>query len=228
MKTKLITLAAAAALTLGWSQVGHAQVTGTTSSGATATATSGGLNLPPGSVLTTGGAAPAGTIPATQYVHTTVGGTTWTLGGTTGGNSVTSYDACLKNAQLTVLFAAVAVPLEISHCWELRDMDAMAKFPPGSIQYEHGCRDSSWLNTDWVSGTMACTANKAKLAKSNPSDPRAMQVQAVPVVSTQMSPSVPAGPPPTVVPVKQMSEATPVVDYSRPCRSRTDEQCTSR
>ena len=222
---KSIIFAAVAALTVGLSQVGHAQ-TAATNSGATSTAGAGAI---------AGGGVGIGTLvlPGTNVAAPNVGGvqTVWTMGQTTGGNSVTSYDACLKNAQLTVLFAAVAVPLEISHCWELRDMDAMAKFPPGSIQYEHGCRDSSWLNTDWVSGTMACTANKAKLAKSQPNDPRARSVVAVPVVSTNMGNPVPNGPSPTVVPVAATNQSmASSVDYSRLCNPRAGivEQCTQR
>ena len=185
-------------------------------------------------IVMPGGIVSTGTVPNTpnpQYVHTTVGGTTWTLGQTTGGNSVTSYDACLKNAQLTVLFAAVSVPLEIQHCWELRDMDAMAKFPPGSIQYEHGCHDSAWLKTDWDSGTMACVANRAKLAKVSPNDPRSAPRQGVPVVSTNMSPTVPASPPPTMVPVaptnRQVSENVQLREYPL-CGGAIQDGCRYR
>lgn len=161
-------------------------------------------------------------------------GTVWTWGIAPAANAATSYDACLKNVGISAIAGAISIPLEISHCWELRDMEAMAKFPPGSVQYEHGCRDSSWLNTDWVSGIMACTANKAKLAKTKPADPRAQQVQAVPVVVPGMTVTgVNSSPPPTVVPVNkgtQMSEVTPAVDYSRPCNPRAGivEQCTQR
>lgn len=129
--------------------------------------------------------------------------TIWTLG-IAPSISSTSYDACLKNFSVSAIAGGINIPLEISHCWELRDMDAMAKFPPGSIQYEHGCRDSSWLATDWASGTIACSANKQKLAKTAPSDPRAQPMAATPVVFASMNqPAVPNAPPPTVVPVNK-------------------------
>lgn len=112
-------------------------------------------------------------------------------------------------------------------------MEAMAKFPPGSIQYEHGCRDSSWLNTDWVSGQMRCTANQAKLRKTSPNDPRVQAYVAVPVVQGGMvSSTVPSAPPPTVVPVsgtnKSVSQAPAAVDYSRKCNRALGitDQCT--
>jgi hypothetical protein len=200
----------------------HAQVTSSlgTNSSAGAMAVNGGTTVViPGVGPVTGGPSGGG-----------IGNATWVMGQTTGGNNVTSYDACLKNAQLTVLFAAVAIPLEISHCWELRDMEHMAKFPPGSLQYEHGCRDSSWLNTDWVSGTMACTANKAKLAKMNKDDPRAQQVRATPVVMPGMQMNS-TSPPPTVVPVSNTNQSisqAPAVDYSRKCNRALGilDQCT--
>jgi hypothetical protein len=218
-----IIVAAIAALTLGMASSAYAQTTtGTTSSGATATAIGGGTTV----VMPNGAGGAFGT--GAVAVPTGIGGAQWVMGQTTGGNNVTSYDACLKNAQLTVLFAAVAVPLEISHCWELRDMDAMAKFPPGSIQYEHGCRDSSWLNTDWETGTMKCTANQKKLAKSNPNDPRAQRFVATPVVAAGMNVAPMQSPPPTVVPVAPtMSEApAPTVYQARDlprCKGPNDQ-----
>lgn len=198
-----IIVAAIAALTLGMASSAYAQVNGSTNSGATATAIGGGTTV----VMPGPGSGLGGT--GALAVPTGIGGAQWVMGQTTGGNNVTSYDACLKNAQLTVLFAAVAVPLEISHCWELRDMDAMAKFPPGSIQYEHGCRDSSWLNTDWETGTMKCTANQKKLAKSNPGDPRAQRFVATPVVAAGMTNSM-QSPPPTVVPVAPTNQVSEI------------------
>lgn len=217
---KLLASAAIAALFLGWSQPGHSQ-TATTQSGATSGA---------GAQAIAGGSMGIGTLVVPGNTGG-VGGvqTLWTLGIAPPASAATSYDACLKNVGISAIAGALSIPLEISHCWELRDMEAMAKFPPGSVQYEHGCRDSSWLNTDWVSGTMACTSNKAKLAKTNPNDPRARPVAATPVVMPGMT--VTGGsPPPTVVPVNnstQMSEVAPI-NYSRRCNPRAGivEQCT--
>lgn len=136
----------------------------------------------------------------TIYNHQS--GTVWNMGQTTGGNAITSYDACLKYLNLTGLFVNVGVPLEISHCWALRDMDAMAKFPPGSLQYEHGCADSAWAKTDWDTGTMACTINKTRLRRNDPNDPRAATTRYVPVVQAGHGANTQAMMvPPTVVPV---------------------------
>lgn len=221
---KRITIAAVAALTLGWSQVSHAQ-TAATNSGASAGA---------GAQAIAGGNTGIGTLVVPG--NTGVGGNSgpfWTLGIAPAISSV-SYDACLKNFSVSAIAGGINIPLEISHCWALRDMDAMAKFPPGSIQYEHGCLDSNWLKTDWSSGTMACTENLAKLAKSNPNDPRLQRWNAarVPVVSTNMNPTgVPNALPPTVVPVnatnKSISQA-PAVDYSRKCNRALgiNDQCS--
>ena len=209
------------ALALCWSQPGHSQTSTTTAgsaSGSTANAMVGG-SMGIGTLV----------VPGTQ----TGGGvgTVWTWGIAPAANAATSYDACLKNVGISAIAGAISIPLEISHCWELRDMEAMAKFPPGSVQYEHGCRDSSWLNTDWVSGIMACTANKAKLAKTNKNDPRAQQVQAVPVVMPGMTVSgVNASPPPTVVPVNnstQMSEVTQPRTYPL-CSATVTDGCRYR
>ena len=106
----------------------------------------------------------------------------------------------------------------------------MAKFPPGSIQYEHGCRDSAWQQTDWDTGTMKCTANQAKLRKSNPSDPRVQPFVATPVVMPGMN-AVPASAPPTVVPVngtnRQVSEVVEPKTYPL-CSAAVTDGCRYR
>jgi hypothetical protein len=187
-------VALSALLAIGLSATAQAQTTITGQTGSSATA----IVVAPGAGNGTGnGGLPNGV----GYLNTNQTGTVWTLGIAPPATAATSYDACLKNIGISAIAGAISIPLEISHCWALRDMDAMAKFPPGSIQYEHGCRDSAWLNTDWVSGTLACTANKAKLAKQNPNDPRAAQVVAIPVVQAGHGKTVPNGVPPTVVPV---------------------------
>jgi len=223
---KLI-VAAIAALTLGMATSAMAQVTGTTASSAGAQAIAN-----PGSIGTINMPGAGNTAPNFGTLNTNASGTVWTLG-QTASIATTSYDACLKNFSVVGLFVGLGIPFEISHCWELRDMDAMAKYPPGSVQYEHGCRDSSWLNTDWVSGQMKCTANQAKLRKTNPNDSRVQPFVAVPVASTNMGGNNMQGPPPTVVPVSktnQLSEAPVVasVDYSRRCNPKAGivEQCT--
>lgn len=203
---KVTIFAAVAALALGFTSAGHAQVTSaTTSSGATGTAGAsangiGVVNLPGN-----GGGAAYGTL------NTYQSGVSWTLGIAPSMNA-TQYDACTKYFSLSAIAGGINVPLEIDMCWKMRQMDAMAKYPPGSNQYELGCADSGWLKMDWVTGTMACTENKAKLAKSNPNDQRATPTRGVPVVSTNTGGSIlPPPAPPTGAPVpasnRQVSEA---------------------
>lgn len=127
-------------------------------------------------------------------------GTLYNLG-TTGGNSVVNYDACLKNFSLTGWIANVNVPIEIQKCWLMRQSDTMAKFPPGTPQYEHNCKSSDWLDTDWRTGIMACTENKERLARKDPNDPRTRPL-AYNIPAIQYASAMPMAPvPPTVVPV---------------------------
>lgn len=162
----MIRIILAAALALGVIGAAQAQ-TGTLTS---ASGSSAGAVLQQQNIIPGGGGG------------SSVGGTVWTMGQTTGGNNVTSYDACLKYINATGLFVNIGIPLEIAHCWALRSMDAMAKFPPGSIQYEYGCQDSNWAKVDWDTGTVACTSNKARMRKENPADPRGQAMAYVPVV----------------------------------------------
>lgn len=202
---KGITIAALAALSLGWSQVSHAQ-TATTASQATGIAgagaiAGGGVGI---GTLNVGGAGGGGSQPGYANINTT--GTIWTLGGTPSMNT-TQYDACTKYISASAILGGVSVPLEIGVCWDMRIADSIAKYPPGSVQYNLLCNDSGVLRNDWDTGTMACTNNKAKLRKSSPNDPRGIATTAVPVVAVggygvgQNLQPVPNAPPPTVVPV---------------------------
>jgi hypothetical protein len=165
----------AAAMVLGlMSATANAQTTTQTSaSGASAGAVS-NINLIQPGVNTNGNG-------GVGYLNTNVSGVVWTLGNTPSMASQ-SYDACLKNLSIAGPGAGINIPLEIAVCWNLRMMDAMAKYPPGSNQYEMGCLDSNWQKVDWDTGTLACSANKTKLARTNPNDPRAMPVRGTPVV----------------------------------------------
>jgi hypothetical protein len=112
------------------------------------------------------------------YLQQNVSGVVWTLGNTPSMASQ-SYDACLKNLSVAGPGAGINIPLEIAVCWNLRMMDAMAKYPPGSNQYEMGCLDSNWLKTDWNTNTMRCTENIKKLPAN---DPRRVTHTGTPVV----------------------------------------------
>lgn len=203
---KAITIAALAALSLGWSHTGHAQIA-TTASQATGIAGAGAIA---GGGTSTGigtlnvGGNGGGSQPGYANINTT--GTVWTLGGTPSMNT-TQYDACTKYFSASAILAGISVPLEIDMCWKMRQADAIAKYPPGSVQYNLLCADSGILRNDWDTGQMACTANKAALRKSNPNDSRGIATTAVPVVAVggygvgQNLQPVPNAVPPTVVPV---------------------------
>lgn len=163
MKTALLSAALVAGLAFG----ANAQTTTSSMAGAGASATLNQINVVPGS----GGGGGVG------YLNTNQSGTLWVLGNSPS-MAAQSYDACLKNLSVSFI-GGVNIPLEIAVCWNLRMMDAMAKYPPGSNQYEMGCLDSNWLKTDWSTGTMKCTANIAKLP---PNDARRVAYQGIPVV----------------------------------------------
>lgn len=212
---KIHIAAAAAALLLGLSQASHAQ-TASTASGATAGA--GAFASAGGTTINTGGGNGGGFgTNGVGYLNTNASGTIWTLGGTPSVNT-TQYDACTKYVSGSAILAGVSIPLEIDMCWKMRQADAIAKYPPGSVQYNLLCADSDIQRNDWDTGQMACTANKAKLRKSNPNDPRGVAVAAVPVVAvggygvgSNLNP-VPNAPPPTVVPVPVAPVNTSMAD----------------
>lgn len=213
---KTIIFAAITALSLGLTSVGHAQVTSGSSSGAGAAAIAYGATniIVPGS----GPAAQA----AIQYSNLgTLANPQALVGQTTGGNAVTSYDACNGAYNYTLGPGSVSGTKEIKRCWSMREAEFMAKNPPGTWGYEHQCNNSDeFLNTDWSTGTIACTLNQAKLAKSKPNDPR---LQAKPVVVASVIQ-------PSAVPAERIAGPLPAVDYSRPCNPRAGivEQCTQR
>lgn len=213
---KTIIFAAITALSLGLTSVGHAQVTSGSSSGAGAAAIAYGATniIVPGS----GPAAQA----AIQYSNLgTLANPQALVGQTTGGNAVTSYDACNGAYNYTLGPGSVSGTKEIKRCWSMREGEYAAKFPPGTLQYEHQCNNSDeFLNTDWTSGLVACSLNKAKLAKTSPNDKR-LQTQAPMVVATSQ---------PSAVPAERVAGPLPAVDYSRPCNPRAGivEQCTQR
>lgn len=99
------------------------------------------------------------------------------VGQTTGGNSVSTVDACLKPYNYTLGPGAITGAEVIKLCWALRIQQAIATIPPGSPGYEALCTpdsatDNMFLEWDWRSGRMGCADNRAKLAKANASDPR--------------------------------------------------------
>lgn len=176
MKTLLL----AAAFALGIMTIGNVQAqttTQTSAAGASAGAISNLTLVQPGAGSGSGG--------GVGYLNTNQSGTLWVLGNSPS-MSAQSYDACLKNLSVSFI-GGVNIPLEIAVCWNLRMMDAMAKFPPGSNQYEFGCLDSNWQKVDWATGTMKCTANIAKLSKD---DPRRVAVQGIPVVQAGVGGSI--------------------------------------
>lgn len=219
---KIITLTAL--LTVGLAASAHAQTTTSSQAGAGAVATVNQVNVVPGS----GGGGGGGV----GYLNTNVTGTQWILGGTPSMNT-TQYDACTKYITGSAILGGLSIPLEIDMCWKMRQMDAMAKYPPGSVQYNLGCADSDWLKNDWETGTMACVANKAKLAKANPNDPRSVNTQAVPVVAVTgpgvPGRSVPNAPPPNGVNIPapnaqpSMSQVVPGPTTLPRCKGPTDQ-----
>lgn len=224
--------AAVAALLLGLSQASHAQ-TATTASGATAGA--GAQAIAGGTTINTGSANGGGFgANGVGYLNTTTSGTVWTLGGTPSVNT-TQYDACTKYISGSAILAGLSVPLEVDMCWKMRQADAIAKYPPGSVQYNLLCADSDIRRNDWDTGQMACTANKAALRKIKPNDPRGVDVTAIPVVAvggyavgSNLNP-VPNAPPATVVPVpvapvnQSMAEPLPGRENLPRCKGMNDQ-----
>lgn len=184
---KLISLAAL--MLLGsLSFAAQAQTTSQTSAaGASAGAVSNINLIQPGAGVTGNG--------GVGFLTTNNSGTQWILGGTPSMNT-TQYDACTKYITASAILGGVSIPLEIDTCWKMRQADAIAKYPPGSVQYNLLCADSGILQNDWDTGTMKCTANQVKLRKSNPNDPRTAAYQGVPVVAVS-GPGINAVPAPT-------------------------------
>lgn len=134
-------------------------ITGTALSGAAANATLQQINVIPGA----GGGAPNGTL------NTNVTGSTssWIFGGTPS-MGATSYDACTQYFSLSALVAGINIPIDKLVCWDIRVVNEVAKFPPGTLQYAVLCVNSRTLTMiDWETGIMGCTGNKAKLADSD-------------------------------------------------------------
>lgn len=172
MKTFLIGALVALISSSAWAQT----TTQTSASGASAGAVS-NINL-----IQPGNGGGSGNGSGVGYLNTNNSGTQWILGGTPSMNT-TQYDACTKYISASALLGGVSIPLEIDTCWKMRQADAIAKYPPGSVQYNLLCADSGILQNDWDTGTMKCTANQAKLRKANPNDPRTAAYQGVPVVA---------------------------------------------
>lgn len=171
-----------AALIAGISFAANAQTTTSSSAGAGAAAVLTQYNVIPG-----GSGSGNGTL--NQNLNTS--GTVWTLGGTPSIMS-NQYDACTKYISASAILAGISVPLEIEQCWSMRMADSIAKYPPGSVQYNLLCNDSNVLRNDWETNTMKCTKNIARLPKD---DPRRVGYTGVPVVAVnQVTPSVPAAP----------------------------------
>lgn len=175
-----------AALSLGMLSLGaQAQTTTQTSaSGASAGAVSNINLIQPGS----GGNGNPGVGYLNQNLNNS--GMIWTLN--TPSMGATQYDACTKYFTIAGPGAGLGIPLEIEQCWSMRMADAIAKYPPGSVQYNLLCKDSNVRQNDWDTNTMKCTQNIARLPKT---DPRSAGYVGVPVVAVNANP-LPAPAPP--------------------------------
>jgi hypothetical protein len=214
VKTFLI----AAAMVLGFSVAAHAQTTTTSGAAAGAASVLNQYNIIPGGNTGNGS--------GTQTLNTNTTGTVWQLGGTPS-MMTTQYDACTKYISASAILAGLSVPLEIEQCWSMRMADSIAKYPPGSVQYNLLCNDSNVLRNDWETNTMKCTKNIARLPKD---DVRRVGYTGIPVVAVNQGPTAavpaqvvgPQGLPlqATNAPVNAVPAATPLPRCSATIRDR--------